>query len=108
MTYRVVITARAKLQLYESALWWAEHRSIEQAAAWLEAFESAAESLKENPERHPTARENHLFDYTLQRLSFGIGKQPTHRMLFEVRDVDVYIRAVRHLHQDDVTPDDLG
>jgi plasmid stabilization system protein ParE len=108
MTYRVVITARAKIQLFESALWWAEHRDLDQAARWLDAFEAAVSSLTKEPQRLPTAREDHLFDYTLRRLVFGIGKKPTHRALFEVRGDVVYVRAIRHLHQDDVTPDDLG
>jgi plasmid stabilization system protein ParE len=108
MTYRVVITARAKIQLFESAIWWAENRDVEQASKWLSAFERAVGTLAENPERLPAAREDHLFDYTLCRLVFGISKKPTHRALFEVRGDTVYVRAIRHLHQDDVTPQDLG
>ena len=31
MTYEVQVLPRAKCQLYDAALWWAEHRSTEQA-----------------------------------------------------------------------------
>ena len=108
MKYQVVLTARANLQLRQTAIWWAENRDVDQAAVWLEAFHLATASLADDPLRHPTAREDHLFDYTLRRLVFGIGKKPTHRVLFEVRGETVYLRAIRHLHQDDVTPNDLG
>ena len=108
MKFRVVLTARAKLQLYQSGLWWAEHRDAQQAAEWLEAFDAAIAELENNPQRHPLAREDHLFDYTVRRFTFGVGRRHTHRLLFEVRDGTVWVRAIRHLHQDDVTPDDLG
>ena len=108
MSHRVVVTARAKIQLYESALWWAENRDLNQAADWLEAFDVATAEIARQPERYPTAREDDLFDYTLRRHTFGIGKKHTHRILFEVRYETIYVRAIRHLHQDDVTPADLG
>ena len=108
MKYRVVLTSRGKLDLYQAALWWAEHRDAQQAIEWLDKFEAAIAALADNPMSHPCAREDHQFEYTLHRLTYGFGKRPTHRALFEVRGDTVYVRAIRHLHQDDVTSDDLG
>ena len=45
MTYQVKLLPRAKRQLYESALWWADNRSTEQAVRWLEGFEAALEQV---------------------------------------------------------------
>ena len=108
MKHRVVLTSRAKVDLYQAALWWAEHRDSQQAANWLEKFEAAIAALQNNPQRHPTAREDQLFEFQLRQLIFGLGKRATHRALFELRGGTVWVRAIRHLHQDDVTPDDLG
>ena len=61
MNYRVFTTSRAARQLTECARWWSEHRSADQAARWLDGFEAAIASLRENPERHSLARENALY-----------------------------------------------
>ena len=58
MTYEVKLLPRAKLQLYNSALWWAKNRSTEQAVRWLEGFEGALQLLAHNPERWPLASEH--------------------------------------------------
>ena len=51
MTWRVKLTSRAELQLYESALWWAENRSTDQAVRWMEQFQAAIERLAENADQ---------------------------------------------------------
>ena len=109
MKYHVFITSRAKLQLATSATWWAEHRNVEQAARWLNGFESAIASLRNNPEQHGVARENSLYDlpYLVRQLLYGLGNKPTHRALFEVRGDTVYVIAIRHLAQDDLTFEEL-
>ncbi len=53
MKYRVVVTPKAKIELYSDAYWWALHRDAEQAARWLEGFEKAIERLARDPKRHP-------------------------------------------------------
>ena len=107
MTYNLVFTSKAKLELNEAALWWSEHRSTEQAIQWLEGFHTALQVLTEDPERFSLARENDLVPYTLRQLHYGTGAKPTHRALFRVRDSEVIIYGVRHLAQDDVSPDHL-
>jgi plasmid stabilization system protein ParE len=107
--HRVVLTARALQQLSDSSRWWAENRSAEQALRWLTGFEAAIAGIADRPERFPLARENHFADlpYPLRQLVYGLGKRPTHRAVYEVRDQTVYIVAIRHLAQDDLSPEDL-
>ena len=107
MTYRITFTSKAKLEFNEAAIWWAENRSAEQAARWLDRFQAAIETLVRDPERLPRARESHLFPFPLRQLIFGLGSKPTHRALFRVREHDVLIYGIRHLAQQDVSPEDL-
>jgi plasmid stabilization system protein ParE len=109
MSYRVFITSRAKLQLTQSAMWWAENRSLEQAASWLDGFEQVIAGLSTNPERFGLARENEIYNlpHPVRQLLYGLGKKATHRAVFEVRGDTVYILAIRHLAQDDVALEDL-
>lgn len=109
MNYQVFITSRARQQLTESALWWAEHRDLEQAVRWLDGFETAIARLQSKPERHSLARENDFYDlpYPVRQLVYGVGKKPTHRAVFEIRNDIVYVIAVRHLAQDDIPSEEL-
>jgi len=94
--------------MVKTARWWAKHRSVNQAVAWLEGFEAAIQTLSENPERLGVARENPAFSYTLRQLTYGVGKKPTHRALFRICDDEVVVLSIRGLRQRDVTPKDLG
>ena len=109
MSYQVLITSRAQSQLAAAAQWWAEHRSNEQAARWLAGFEQAIAALCERAEQHGLARENNLYrlPYPVRQLLYGIGKKPTHRAVFEIRGETVYIVAVRHLAQADLSATEL-
>ena len=71
VTYRVVIKPTARHELYQDALWWAEHRDTAQAVRWMEGFEKAIESLAENPEMHPLAPESENFPFEMRQLLYG-------------------------------------
>ncbi len=107
MKYRVTIVPKAEAELHEVALWWAEHRSADQAYRWLEGFEASIGSLTEHPERHPRAREDADFPFVLYQLLYGLGSKPTHRALFRIRDDEVIVYGIRHLAQRDVALGDL-
>ncbi len=107
MTYRIAFTSKAKIEISQAALWWAENRSREQAARWLEGFESAIATLSENPEKHSEARESEAFPFSLRQLFFGLGSKPTHRAIFRIREDEVTIYGIRHVAQRDVSPDDI-
>lgn len=109
MTFQVVLTSRARLQLSSAALWWSEHRSEKQASRWLDGFEAAISSLSDRPERHRLSPENEFYPlpYPVRELLFGLGEKPTHRAVFEVRDTTVYVVSIRHLAQDYLSAEDL-
>jgi len=107
VTYRVTILPRAKLQLLEQAVWWSENRSAEQAFRWLEGFEAALASLSHHPERCGVARENDAFQVVVRELHYGLRNKATHRAVFEIRNDEVIVFAVRHLAQRDLSPDNL-
>jgi len=106
LKYEVVILPRAKIQLYNSALWWADHRSKRQAAEWLTGFEAAIESLGDTADDQPIARESDAFPFVVRQMHYGLGRTKTHRAVFEIRGNKVLVFAIRHLAQQDLTPDD--
>ena len=107
LTYRVILTPKARIELYNDAVWWAENRSVEQARHWLDGFERAIEGLAKDPQVHPLARENAAFPFELRQFSYGLRSKPTHRAVFEIRGRDVIVHGVRHLARQDLTPEDL-
>lgn len=106
MKYRVRLTTRAQLELNKSAIWWADNRDRDQAVRWLAGFKVAIAALEDDPERHPVAPEDDDFPFTLRQILYGLSRK-THRAVFEVRDDDVIVHGIRHLAQQDFTPDDL-
>ncbi len=79
MTCAVSLTSRAELQLYDAALWWAEHRSTEQAVRWLEGFQEAIRQLAENADRWPWAPERVHLPLDARQLAFGLGRKKRSR-----------------------------
>ena len=107
MKYRVVLTSRAHIEAAEAALWWAEHRSPEQAARWYQELHEVLERLSENPERHSYAKENDSFTVTLRQVLFGVGRKRTHRIVFHLKEDIATVVSIRHLAQSDIVADDL-
>lgn len=95
------------MQLYESASWWAENRSIVQATRWLAEVETAIAGLGSEAGGHPLARESESFYIPLHQMNFGVSGSATHRVLFSFDDTRVLVYAVRHLSQADLTPRDV-
>ncbi|TWT87314.1 Plasmid stabilization system protein [Pseudobythopirellula maris] len=107
MRFRVDIKQEAWTNAKEQARWWAEHRSAEQAARWLEGLQWTIDSLRTDALLHPIAREAESFPYGLRQLNYGLGSKATHRILYQVRDEKVLVLSVRHLSQRDLAPEDL-
>jgi plasmid stabilization system protein ParE len=108
VSYRVTILPRAKRQLLEQALWWSKNRSADQAFRWLEGFEQALALLAGNPDRCSLARENEAFEAAIRELHYGLRNKATHRAVFEIRNDEVIVYAIRHLAQRELTPEDIG
>lgn len=105
--FHVVITGPAKLDLQVAHDWWAENRSAEQAARWYLGIHAAIDSLKNMPERCSLATESDLLEQGVRQLLFGLGRRPTHRVVFGLDGDTVIIFRVRHTSQDALTRDDL-
>lgn len=107
MRFRVEISPQARIELCNSALWWAEHRSRDQAAKWLKGFQSALRLLSHNPDRWPLAPENGVVPFELREMLYGVGRRKTHRAIFRIREGRVVVYAIRHLAQDALTAEDF-
>ncbi len=105
--FTVEVTYPARQDMQEQHDWWAENRSAEQAARWYADFFRTLLDLEANPERYPRASEDGLWPFIVRQLNFGLGRKPTHRAVFTVRDSVVYVLRVRHLAQSELTADDL-
>ena len=108
MTWHVKLLPRARLQLYDSAMWWAENRSAKQAVQWLDGFEAALQLVGQNPKRWPLAPECDGMPFEIREMTYGFGPRKTHRAVFEIRQREVLVYAIRHLAQDALTRDDFG
>ena len=105
--YRVELSEEAVRQAEASARWWAEHRSPEEAARWLDCFLTAVSSLSRHPHARPPAEEDGLFPVELRELHFGLGGRPTHRAVFRVSGRYVTVLTVRHVRQPPLGQGDL-
>ena len=106
MTYRLLLTDRAFEQL-EAACRWYEQNAPHVAARWFNGFVDSLDALRNNPERYGLARESAEFPFELRELLYGVGRRRTHRALFAIRPQSVVVFAIRHVSQQDITPDDL-
>ena len=69
MTYRVVVLARARLDV-EVIYDWIAGRSAEGAQRWLDQFEKATATLATNPFLAPLAPESDRFDIEIRQFLF--------------------------------------
>jgi plasmid stabilization system protein ParE len=105
--HTVLVSRPAERDLKEQHDWWAEHRSLEQAARWYAGILKAIIDLEQHPERHPRAAEDGLWPYTVRQLNYGLGRKPSHRALFTIHNREVIVLRVRHVAQSPLTADDL-
>ncbi len=59
------------------------------------------DGLSVDPERHPLAPEAARYGTKLRQIHYGLSRKKTHRAIFEVRENEVLVHAIRHLAQDD-------
>lgn len=99
---RIQITEIATHDIEENFDWWSKNRSRRQAHRWyLTAFE-AMQSISKDPRRCPIVSERQLSLAGIRELHFGIGKRPTHRMIYYYDEDQslVTILRVRHHAED--------
>ena len=107
MSLRIVITEQAEREMQSAFDWWAEHRSKRQADRWYAGLAKAIADLSENSKRHGHSRESNHFAYEIRDLLFGLGRRPTHRAVFTIRGEEVVVLTVRHVAQEDLSPEDI-
>lgn len=105
--FKVKITDTATADIDEAFAWWSENRSEEQAKRWYREVKVAIGSLKRMPERCPAVPEAKLSIAGVKELYVGIGKHPTHRIVFVIDSDHVVILRIRHHGQNALGPDDV-
>ena len=105
MTYHVIVTLRAKVDLRHYYSVAAEH-APETATRWLERFEASLMSLSTFPARCSLAAENDLVEPTIRQFLFGrrLGR---YRVLFTIVGDQVVVLHIRRGSMDKATREDL-
>ncbi|TWT88547.1 Plasmid stabilization system protein [Pseudobythopirellula maris] len=107
MTYRVVVTGPAKHDIRSNLRWWAENRSAEEANRWFLGIEHEIASLQTMPLRHSLAEEAGLMVVEIRQMPFGLGRRPSHRVLYAVKDDEVIVYRVRAIRQSALSLEEL-
>jgi plasmid stabilization system protein ParE len=97
MSYLVVIANRAAREIEDQYNWLAD-RSRAAGNRWRDSLLEAIESLNQDPERCPLAREAEWHEGLLELLH--VKRRHGHRILFEIRGKTVVVLRVRHSSQD--------
>jgi plasmid stabilization system protein ParE len=93
---KVRITEPAETEIRAAFAWWRDHRSAEQATRWYREIRQAIASLSKSAERCPLAPETDLLSQGIRQLLIGLGRRPTHRIVFTISKTEVTILRVRH------------
>lgn len=104
---KVIVTGPAKRDIRAAYEWWKENRSVEQADRWYRGILDAARSLGKNPECCAFAPESELLPQGVRQLLYGVGRRPTHRLVYTIDGITVVILRVRHTSQDALTSEDV-
>ena len=105
MTFQVEITPVAETQIEQAYCWYRE-RNPEFADRWFRGLMNAIATLQEKPQRCSEAVEHEIFPEEVRQLLYGKSNNK-YRVLFTIRDTNVYVLYVRHSAQAPLTIDDL-
>ena len=90
--------------------WKQESESAIAAEIWADALRAALAALAASPfpEAHALTQESDRLPAGPYRAkTFGVGKKPTHRIVFRVAANELQLVALRHLAQEDLTADEV-
>jgi len=103
MSYRVVVTARARADALEAFAQLAEH-SPDAAERWYLALQEAIADLATMPNRHPVAEEeSELLGIALREMLLG-KRRGVYRLLFSIQEDGVTIHYIRHASRGPLVP----
>lgn len=106
MKYQVVALRRADEDVRSISRWIAD-RSIQGAAAWLDAYEQLLLRLAENADSCAVAVEDAEFDLALKQALFGTQRGRTYRAIFTILGDQVRILRLRGPGQPPLTNDEF-
>jgi plasmid stabilization system protein ParE len=104
----VTLAAPARRDIDGAYAWWRDRRSASQAERWYEQILQSIEALSETADSCPPSPEADLYPEDLRELHFGIGRRPTHRIVFAIAKRQVTVLRVRHVAQRPLDENDLG
>jgi plasmid stabilization system protein ParE len=105
--YTLRITEPAEHDVRSAYEWWRDNRAAEQAERWYRGIHKAIASLRNAPDRCAVALETHLLPQGIRQLNYGIGRRPTHRIVFTISEQVVTILRVRHTAQAELRQEDI-
>lgn len=106
MTYRVHELRRAQADI-RSIFEWIRRHSPEGAAAWLGAYDSMVERLRQDAASFGEAYENQDLEFDVRQALFKTRRGRVYRALLFIEDEDVFILRVRGPGQASITLDDI-
>jgi hypothetical protein len=106
MSFSVRELPKAKSDKH-SIFCWLNERSPAGAAAWLDAYDSLMERLKQDTNSFGLAPENQDCDFDVRQALFKTRRGRVYRALFFIEGHDVYILRVRGPGQAPVRPEDI-
>lgn len=104
MTYRVEVTREAQAEALETFVWKGENYSVAKAIEWYNGLIDQLSSLEEMPGRCPLAPENSEFEDEIRQLLYG-ARGDQYRILYTIRNREVYILHIRHSAMGRLQPD---
>jgi plasmid stabilization system protein ParE len=107
MMFRLVISEPAERDIESAYNWWRSNRSEEQANRWYVGIQQSIRALRQTALQCPFAAESRLHPSGLRQMNFGVGRRPTHRIIFVVEERVVKIVRVRHSSQQSLRVEDL-
>lgn len=82
-------------------------RSAEEAGRWYIGIDRFVTQLSKTAGRYSTATEIELREAGIRQAPFGIGRRPTHRILYGIDQDTVVVYRVRALKQDTLGIEEL-
>ena len=104
----VTIMPIAEADIDEAYKWWDEHRSAEQAQRWYREIYPAIQGLSESAPRRPQSPEAAELGVDIREFYFGLGSQPTHRVVFIIENTVVKVLRVLHLSRSRLQLSDIN
>ena len=104
---RVLVSARAALDIRRNAEWWAAHHSRLQAAEWFYCVYDQLEAIGSSPLSYGLSLENGLFPFEVRDALVGLGGRKSYRAIFGVHEDHLTVYRVLLAAEGSINADDL-